>query len=95
MFNQVFTSRTTNGDSLEATSEGGEVDIVLDGVFGGASVAVMVRFRGLPTFVPASEGDAACVFTAPMTKTIKLSRPCTIKLVISSAGGSTSLNAWI
>jgi hypothetical protein len=95
MFTQVFTSRTTNGDSLEATSGGGEVDIVVDGTFDGCSVAVMIRFNGLPTFVPASEGDAACVFTAPMTKTIKLSRPATIKLVVSSAGGSTDVDAWI
>jgi len=95
MFTQVLTSATTNVTSTAVIHSGGEVDIAVNGVFGGASVALQANFTGVDTWVPVSEGTAACAFTVSLIKTLKVSRRCQLRLVITGATGTTSLNGWI
>lgn len=91
MFTQVFTARTTNGDSTKQPHQGGEVEIVVKGTFDGATVTAYADFVNGPSACPIDGG----VFTDPNTKILRTVRPCSVYFTVSSAGASTSIDAWV
>lgn len=95
MLQKIFNGATANGDSLAVTHGGGEVEIVVGGVFNGCTVTAYAMFPGTETYVPLSENGATAVWTTGLVKILKTARPCLLKLVISSTGASTAINAWV
>lgn len=70
---------------------GGELEIVVNGTFGGATVTLEANYPAVGAWVPIWQGT----WTDSQVKILRLIRACSIRLTISSAGGSTSISAWI
>jgi len=95
MMKEILSAADANGDSLIVDHNGGEVEVVVEGTFDGATVTAYLKMDGRDTWVPASENSAVAAWTEPMVKAFKTLRKCQIKLTISSAGASTEITAAI
>ena len=91
---QVLSSRTANltaGSGTIVVHSGGELEVIVAGVLGGATVTLNARFAGTSTWVPVDGGE----WTTPLVKSLRISRPCELTFSLANAGGSTSVNAWM
>ena len=98
---QVFNAQTANAESSVVEHTGGEVDIKLSGVLGTGVVTLQARFKESGVsgpWVPVAEDNQPCVWnstTGPLIKTVRLSKPCDLRLSLTNAGGGTNISAWI
>lgn len=88
---KIFNAATANGDSLTVTHNGGEVEIVVDGVFGGATVTLYALYAEAGVYVPIYEG----AWTESSIRVLRTIRKCTLRLTITDASETTEINAWI
>ncbi len=82
----------TSGESTVVEHGGGEVEFVVDGTFGGATVSLLAKFENT-TWVPVSESGEPAIWASPLIKSFHISRACQLKLAIS--GTATEINAWL
>jgi hypothetical protein len=81
----LCTAKTTDGSTAEIDWDGGVLQLAIDGVFDGATVALHVDQDGL-----GYQNLVGLEQTVPDVNRIFL-KPCGFKCVISGAGASTSL----
>jgi hypothetical protein len=97
---QVFEGQTTDGNSVVVDDFlGGEIDIAVGGTFDGAIVELQVLLKkaGGSNWIPVSENGEPCQWTEPLVKTLRVSEPCSLRLVVveDTDGDDTNINAWI
>ena len=86
----LLSSQTANGSGPTVSiSDGGFRLLRIYGTFGGATATLEYDFNGSGTWVADSAGAYTVADTAPLTVKTGLQ----IRITVSSAGGSTSLNA--
>jgi hypothetical protein len=90
MLQQVFTAKTSNGQSLEVDHGGGEIEVVVYGTFGGGTATLQAKYADTATWVPVSNG----AWTTAEMRLLKTIRPCKLRLDLTGAT-SPSLNAWM
>ncbi len=90
-FEQEFTSQTADGSSSAQTWEGGLGHMFVSGTFDSCTVDLEVSPDDGTTWV-AVGGDAS--LTAAGCVSFELN-PCKVRLTVSSAGASTSINGWL
>lgn len=90
-FDQIFTSQTSNANSSTLDWDGGEGQVIAAGTWDSGKVSLEISPDGGTTFVAVgTDGE----LTADGVFSFR-ANPCKVRLVVSSAGASTSLNAWI
>lgn len=86
----LLANQTTNGSGSTATIEDGGFKLMrIYGTFDGATATLEVDFNGSGTWV----ADTGGVFTVADNYYINTKTGMQIRLTVSSAGGSTDLNA--
>lgn len=90
MLQQIFTGQTSNAQSLEVDHQGGEVEVVLAGTFGGGTATLQAKYADTATWVPVSGG----AWTAAEMRILKTVRKCKLRLDLTGATAA-NLNAWI
>ena len=90
-FEQEFTSQTADGSSSAQTWEGGLGHMFVSGTFDRCTGDLEVSPDDGTTWV-AVGGDAS--LTAAGCVSFELN-PCKVRLTVSSAGASTSINGWL
>lgn len=87
---KLFTTLAANGSSGTVTGLGNRIVAVVDGTWNGASVILYVSPDSGTTWVA-----AATALTASGVASAVVPSGFIARLTLSSAGGSTSLNAWV
>lgn len=90
MMTQIFTGVTTNGSSLVVEHNGGEVEVIVDGTFGGGTATLKAKYKGMSTWVPLANGK----WTEPEIRVLRTVRKCELRLDLADST-SPNLNAWI
>ena len=86
----LLSSQTANGSGPTVSiGDGGFRLLRIYGTFGGATATLEYDFNGSGTWVADSAGAYTVADTSPLTVKTGLQ----IRITVSSAGGSTSLNA--
>ncbi len=90
-FKQQYTSQTTAAASSAIEWEGGLGHMVVTGTFDGATVALQISPDDGSTWQDVG-GDASITAAGAVSFEIN---PCQLRLNLTSAGGSTSVNGWV
>lgn len=88
---QVFTAQTANGNSSVVDHRGGKQEVIVNGTFNNCTVTLFASFDDGTTYVPVADGT----WTSSAVKIFESVSPCKLRLTVTNAGASTSLNAWI
>ena len=90
-FDQIFTTQTSNTNSSTLDWDGGEGQVIAAGTWDSGKVNLQISPDSGSTWVDSgTDGE----LTADGVFSFKLN-PCKVRLVVSSVGASTSINAWI
>jgi hypothetical protein len=84
---QLFTNRTTNGNSTATEWDGGQATVYVHGTFDGAVITLQASFDNGATWIPLDNG----VFTIATAVNLNLAARVQLRAVLSSAGAATSL----
>lgn len=90
MFTQVFTTQTSDANSSTVAFNGGQLEIVVSGTFGGGTVTLEANYPDVNAWVAVADGS----WTESEVKLLELIRPCSLRLVLAGSSGA-SLDAWI
>lgn len=88
---QIFTAQTANGTSLTFAGNG-RASLKINGVFDGCSIELQALTNNSSDSY-STTGDVA--ITAAGVWNLEFSPNLNYRLVLSSAGGSTSINAFV
>ena len=86
---QMFTAQDADGDSAVVTHNGGEIEAIVSGDFGGGTLTLSANYNGVG-YVPLFEGT----WTEPSIKILRTVRPCLLRFTLSGAT-APALDAWI
>lgn len=90
MLTQLFDEQSTNATgSVIVEHNGGEVEVIVDGTFGGGTVTLMANFDEVG-WVPVKGGE----WTTPEVRILRTVRKCQLRLDLAGAT-SPSISAWI
>ena len=90
-FKQQYTSQTTAAASSTIEWEGGLGHMVVTGTFDGCTVDLQVSPDSGTTWQNVG-GDASLTDAGVVSFELN---PCQVRLNLTSAGGSTSINGWV
>lgn len=91
---RVLNGQTANlspGAGTIVRHNGGEMEVVVSGTFDSSTLTLYGRYDGTSTWVRLKDA----VWTEPDVILLRTVRPCDLSFGLASAGGSTSLTAWI
>jgi hypothetical protein len=90
-FDKIFNNQTSNTNSSTLDWDGGEGQVIASGTWDSGKVSLEISPDSGTTWVSVgTDGE----LTADGVFSFR-ANPCKVRLAVSSAGASTSLNAWI